>query len=77
MNRLPLFLFPFVLAAGRSLTLGLQSPSRLATGSTVPAEKECEFLTVVTFSLVGLLVALSLMVWFPDLGAVNAEYNYF
>jgi hypothetical protein len=70
MDHLAFLLFPFVLAAGRSLTLGLQLPSRLASGSIVPAEKEYEFLTVVILCLLGLLVALSLMVWFPDLGAV-------
>ena len=34
------------------------------------ADKEYEFLTVVIFSLLGLLVTLSLMVRFPELGAV-------
>jgi hypothetical protein len=69
MQYLPFLLLPFVFAATRSLTLGVPS--------IVPAEKEYEFLTVVIFSLLGLLVALSLMVRFPDLGAVIGEYNQF
>jgi len=43
----------------------------------VPAEKEYEFLSVVIFSLLGLLVALSLTVGFPELGSVIGEYNQF
>jgi hypothetical protein len=53
----------------RSLTLGVPS--------MVSAEKEYEFLTVVIFSLLGLLATLSLMVRFPDLGAVIGAYNQF
>jgi hypothetical protein len=67
MQYLAFLLLPFVLAATRSFTLGVPL--------IVPAEKEYEFLIVVIFSLFGLLVALSLMVWFPDLGAAIAEYN--
>jgi hypothetical protein len=66
MQYLSFLLLPFVFAATRSLALGVPS--------IVPAEKEYEFLTVVIFSLLGLLVALSL---FPDLGAVIGEYNQF
>jgi hypothetical protein len=67
MQYLSFLLLPFVLAATRSLTLGVPS--------IVSAEKEYEFLTVVILSLLGLLVALSLMVRFPDVGVVIGEYN--
>jgi len=70
-------ILPFVLAATRSLTLGIQSPSRLESRPTIPAELEYKFLTIITFCLLGLLVALSLMVRFPDFGTVIAEYNQF
>ncbi len=36
-----------------------------------------EFLTVVALCLIGLLVALNLIFYFPDFGAVIAEYNKF
>jgi hypothetical protein len=70
-------ILPFILAATRSLTLGIQSSSRLRSRPITPAETENEFLTVVTFCLIGLLAALNLMVRFPDLGTVIAEYNQF
>jgi hypothetical protein len=75
-NPLVLFL-PFILAATRSLALGIQSPSKLGNRTMVPAEKEYEFLTLVAFCLLGSLAVLNLMVRFPDFGAVIAEYNQF
>jgi hypothetical protein len=70
-------ILPFILAATRSFTLGIQSSTRLRSRPIIPAETECEVLTVVTFCLIGLLVAFNLMVRFPDLGMVIAEYNQF
>jgi hypothetical protein len=58
-------LLPFVLAVRRSLT------------PPVPAETEYEALVVVTLCLTGLLLTLSLITWFPDLGAVIANYSQF
>jgi hypothetical protein len=76
--RHPLFLFlPFVLAATRSLVLGVQSPGKLAVRSTIPSETEYEALLIVILCLTGLLISLSMMVRFPELGAVIAEYNQF
>ncbi|MFY9835196.1 MAG: hypothetical protein WAK55_01775 [Xanthobacteraceae bacterium] len=70
-------ILPFVLAAARSLTLGIQSLSGLEWRPTIPAEAEYEFLAVAIFCLLGLLVALSLIMRFPDFGTVIAEYNQF
>jgi esterase/lipase superfamily enzyme len=77
MHHLPIFIFPFVLAATRSLALGVQSPSRAERRAAIPADMEYQFLTIVTFCLLGLLVALNLIVRFPDFGTVIAEYNQF
>jgi hypothetical protein len=68
---------PFIFAATRSLTLGIQSPSGLGSRPIIPVEKEHAFLRVVTFCLIGLLVGLGLMVRFPDLGALIEEDNQF
>ena len=70
-------ILPFVLAAGRSFTLSIQSLSRLECRPIIPAEVECEFLMVAILCLVGLLVTLSMMMRFPDFGAVITEYNQF
>jgi hypothetical protein len=77
MSNTLVLIVPIILAATRSLTFGIRPPSRLKSHPIVPAEKEYEFLTVVAFCLFGLLVALNLMVCFPDLGAVVSEYNQF
>jgi hypothetical protein len=73
---LPFFL-PFVLAATRSLTLGIQAPSKFGSRTMVPAEKEYEILKLLAFCLLGSLVVLNLMIRFPDWGATIAEYNQF
>jgi hypothetical protein len=76
--RHPLFLLlPFVLAATRSLAFGIQSPGKPGARPTIPAEREYKVLLIVVFSLSGLLVALTLIFRFPELGAVIAEYNQF
>jgi hypothetical protein len=67
----------FGVAATRSLMLGLQSPSRLGNRPIIPAEIEHKLLTIATFCLFGLLVTLNLVIRFPDLGTVIAEYNQF
>jgi hypothetical protein len=68
---------PFILAAARSLTLGIQSPSRPGRRPIVPAETEYQFLAIVALCLLGLLVFLFLVFRFPDFGAIIAEYNQF
>lgn len=74
----PFFLlFPFVLAAARSLSFGIVSRGPSEEWRTISAETEYRFLMVAIFSLTGLLVTLGLMIRFPDLGAVIAEYNQF
>jgi hypothetical protein len=72
-----LLILPFVLAATRSLTLGIQSPRKLGDLSTTSAEREYELLTIVAFCLLGLLATLELMIRFPDLGMIIAGYNQF
>ena len=74
----PLILvLPFVFAATRSLTLGIRSPRRSESRPIISAEAEYELLTFITFCLLGLLIALNLMVRFPEFGTVIAEYNQF
>jgi len=73
----PLVLIIAFFFATRSLTLGIESSGRSESRPMISAEKECELLTIMTFCLLGLLVSLSLMIRFPDLGAVIAEYNKF
>jgi hypothetical protein len=77
MSNLPVLFLPFILAATRFLTLGTQAPGKLGNRTVVPVEKEYEFLTLVAFCLLGSLVALNVMVRFPDFGTVIAEYNQF
>ena len=67
---------PFILAAARSLTLGIQSPGSLER-QPVSDETESESLATVAFCLLGFLVTLILIFRFPDFGAVIAEYNQF
>jgi len=71
-----LLLFPVVLAATRSLSFGIQSPSR-GMRPTITAETEFEFLLIAICCLTGLLVSLYLMTRFPELGAIITEYNQF
>jgi hypothetical protein len=74
--RHPLFLLlPVVLAATRSLAFGIQSPRKRGTQPKIPVETEYEALLIVIFCLTALLISLSLMIRFPELGAVVAEYN--
>jgi hypothetical protein len=77
MSNPAVLILPFVLAAGRSFALGIQSLSGLECRPTIPADVEYEFLTIAILCLVGLLVTLNLIMRFPDLGAVIAEYNQF
>jgi hypothetical protein len=67
----------FVLAATRSLALAIRSPRKIESRPIIPAQTEYEFLTVAIFCLMGLLLALNLMIRFPDFGTVIAEYNQF
>jgi hypothetical protein len=73
MSNMLVLVVPFILATESIMLL----PSTLGSPPIVPAEKEYKFLTAVTLCLLGLLVGLGLMVRFPDLGAVIAEYNQF
>ena len=77
MSNLPVLFLPFILAATRSLTLGARAPGKLGNRTVTPAEKEYEFLALVTFCLLGSLVVLNVMVRFPNCGTVIAEYNQF
>jgi hypothetical protein len=71
-------LLPVVLAgATRSLALGIQLPGKWGVHPTIPTEAEYEALIIAIFCLTGLLLYLGLMIRFPDLGAVIAEYNQF
>lgn len=70
-----LLLLPFVLAATRSLALGIQSLSRAGARPLIPAETEHHALRIIIFCLIGLLVASYVMTHFPHLGAVMTEYN--
>lgn len=74
--RYPLLIFfPLVLAAARSLAFGIQTPGPSEERTTISAETEYRFLLIAIFCLTGLLLTLGAMVFFPDLGAVIAEYN--
>ena len=75
--RQPLILAIVCFFAARSLTLGVQSASKSGIRPIMSAEKERELLQIVTFCLVGLLVTFGMMIRFPDLGAIIAEYNQF
>ena len=70
-------LFPFFLAAARSLTFGIRSRGPSGEWQAISAEDEYRFLLVAIFCLTGLLITLGLMIRFPDLGAMIAEYNQF
>ena len=67
--------FPFVLAAARSLAFGIQWRGTSEEWMMISAETEYRFLLVAIFSLIGLLVTLAVMIRFPDLGEVISEYN--
>ena len=77
MRHLLLLLFPIVLAATRSFSFSIQSPSERGARPTITVETEFEFLLITLCCLTGLLVALYLMITFPDLGAIIAAYNQF
>ena len=70
-------ILPFVLAATRSLALGVQPRTRSASHGGLSAETEFGFLTVIAFSLAGLWLTISFMIKFPDLGLVIQQYNQF
>jgi hypothetical protein len=65
-----------ILAAARSLALGLRSSS-LGSRPTISVEIEYEFLKPAIFFLLSSWVTLNLMMRFPGLGAVIADYNQF
>jgi hypothetical protein len=68
-------LFPFFLAAARCLAFSIRSPGTSEEWRTISAETEFRFLLIAIFSLTGLLITMGLMIRFPDLGEVIAEYN--
>ena len=68
---------PCVVAAARSLTLGVRSPTSAERQAIISAEAEYEFLKAVIFFLLSSWVTLNLMIHFPGLGAVIADYNQF
>jgi hypothetical protein len=70
-------LFPLlaVAFAARSLALGIHVPRRSNSRSIVSAETEYELLLIIAFCLLGLFVTFFLMVCFPNLGGLVAEYN--
>lgn len=72
----PLFLLlPAVLGATRSLAFAMQPASENGLRSTISVETEYQSLLIAIFCLVGLLLTLSSMICFPELGAVVAQYN--
>jgi hypothetical protein len=75
--RHPLFhLLQVVFAGTRSLAFGIQSESERG-GPVLQAEPEYTTLLIVISCLTGLLAIRILMIRFPDLGAVIAEFNQF
>jgi hypothetical protein len=72
-------LFPLlaVAFAARSLVLGIHFSRRDESRTIISAEKEYELLMIMAFCLLGLFVTFSLMVCFPNLGGLVAEYNQF
>jgi hypothetical protein len=70
-------LLQVVFAATRPLEFGIQSPSKRGVRPTIPPETEYQALLIVISCLTGLLVARSLMIQFPYLGALIAEFNQF
>jgi hypothetical protein len=70
-------ILPFVLAATRSLALGVQPRPHSAGRRGVSAETEFAFLTVVAFSLAGLWLTIKFMMRFPELGLLIQQYNQF
>jgi len=71
------FLFPFVLVAVRSLTVAIGPTANSGRQLLLTAEAEYELLLIVLFCLSGLLGTVIIILQFPDLGAVIAEYNHF
>jgi hypothetical protein len=62
----------------------LQMPTELRARSAarqrsrrVAALIDADLIAIVQFCLIGLLVTLVVMFWFPDLGALIAQYNQF
>jgi hypothetical protein len=68
---------PCVVAAARSLALGVRWPTNSESQSIISAEAEYEFLKALAFFLLSSWVMLNLMIQFPGLGAVISEYNQF
>jgi hypothetical protein len=75
--RHPLILVIAGFFAARSLSLGIQSAARSGIRPIMSAENESELLKIIIFCLIGLLATFGLMIRYPDLGAVIAEYNQF
>jgi hypothetical protein len=75
--RHPLILVIAGIFAARSLTLAIQSAGKSEIRPIISAENERDLLRIITFCLVGLLVTFGLMVRYPNLGMLIAEYNQF
>jgi hypothetical protein len=75
--RHPLILVIAGFFAARSLSLGIQSAARSSIRPILSAENESELLKIIIFCLIGLLATFGLMIRYPDLGAIIAEYNQF
>ena len=72
-----LLVLPAVLAATRSLAVGIQSPGKSEAQPAISADTEYEILFVVIFCLTGLLGSVYAITEFPDFGATIAEMNQF
>lgn len=77
MGHPPVLILPFVLAATRSLALGVRPRTRSENHRGLSAETEFELLTVIAFGLAGLWLTISFMVRFPGLGLVIQQCNQF
>jgi hypothetical protein len=69
--------FPVVLAAARSLTLGVRSRSSPENPPIISTEDERRFLKAAILILLCFWVTLYLMMRFPDAGLLIATYNQF
>lgn len=75
MRYLLLLLLPVVLVATRSLPIGIQLPGERGMSPRMTAQAQYQILLIIVFCLTGLLATLSLMQWFPDLGAIITEHR--
>jgi hypothetical protein len=77
MRYLLVLLLPLAVAVTRSFAFGIQWPNSEDGRPTISAETEYQALVIVILCLTGLLATLGLMIRFPDLGALIADYNQF